>query len=259
MTAGEPRLETDGSVLARDARLARRFVTLADTLVDDYDVLDLLDLLVTSCVDFLDVTAAGLLLKDSRGSVQLVASTSDATRIVELYQVETGAGPCVEAVRSGRPVAAHGLEVLRARWPSFAASAEANGFSSVFACPMRLREETIGALNVFGAHHSSLAEDDLRIAQALADVATIGILQQRSLLRASLVAEQLQTALNSRIVIEQAKGVLAEYARTDMDAAFQALRSHARSTNAKLSVVAERVVRRDLDPARIVGDGPHLA
>jgi GAF domain-containing protein len=254
MTAGDQGREADGSVLTRDARLARRFVTLADTLVDDYDGLDLL---VTSCVDLLDVTAAGLLLKDKRGSVQLVASSSDATRVVELYQIETSEGPCLEAVRSGRPVVAYGLEELRARWPSFASSAESNGFSAVCACPMRLREETIGALNVFGSRHSPLAEDDLRIAQALADVATIGILQQRSLHRASLVAEQLQAALNSRIVIEQAKGVLSEHGKTDMDRAFRALRSHARSTNSKLGVVADRLVRRELDPGQVLGGDPH--
>jgi transcriptional regulator with GAF, ATPase, and Fis domain len=253
MTAGDPGLGADGSTITRDALLARRFVTLADTLVDDFDVLDLLDQLVTSCVDLLGVTAAGLLLKDQRGSVQLLASSSEATRIVELYQLETSEGPCLEAVRSGRPVRAEGVEELRSRWPSFAVAAESNGFGSVCACPMRLREQTIGALNVFGSEESPLAADDVRIAQALADVATIGILQQRSLHRASLVAEQLQTALNSRVVIEQAKGVLAEHGRTDMDGAFKALRAHARSTNTKLGTVAEQLVRRQLEPGQVLG------
>jgi len=253
MTAGDPRLDADGTTTTRDAMLARRFVTLADTLVDDYDVLDLLDQLVTACVDLLDVTAAGLLLKDQRGSIQLLASSSEATRIVELYQLETREGPCLEAVQSGRTVVADGLTELRSRWPSFAASAEANGFGSVCACPMRLRDQTIGALNVFGSEASQLAADDLRIAQALADVATIGILQQRSLHRASLVAEQLQSALNSRVVIEQAKGVLAEYAKTDMDGAFRALRAHARSNNRKLGAVADELVRRRLDPGEVLG------
>jgi transcriptional regulator with GAF, ATPase, and Fis domain len=253
MTAGDPRLEADGSITTRDALLARRFVTLADTLVDDYDVLDLLDQLVTSCVDLLDVTAAGLLLKDQRGSIELLASSSEATRVVELYQLEASEGPCLDAVRSGRPVVAEGLAELRSRWPSFATSAETNGFESVCACPMRLREETIGALNVFGSGESPLVADDMRIAQALADVATIGILQQRSLHRASLVAEQLQSALNSRVVIEQAKGVLAEYGKTDMDRAFQALRSFSRNRNRKLGAVADQLVRRQLDPGQVIG------
>jgi transcriptional regulator with GAF, ATPase, and Fis domain len=236
----------------RDTLLARRFVALADTLVDDYDVLDLLDRLVTDCVDLLDVTAAGLLLADQRGNLQLMASSSEESRVLELFQLEDREGPCLESVRTSSTVTATDMAEMERRWPRFAVVALAAGYTSVHAFPMRLREETIGALNLFGSKGSSIAEDDQLIAQALADIATIGILQQRSLHRASLVAEQLQVALNTRIVVEQAKGVLAEYARVDMPTAFAALRSYARGSNQKIGVVADALVRRDLPPGEIL-------
>ena len=238
---------------SRDTLLARRFVALADTLVDDYDVVELLDVLVMSCVELLGVTAAGLLLIDQRGDLQLVASSSEATRLVELYQLENHQGPCLEALRTGSQVRVESLREMEARWPRFAAAAAAVGFGSAHACPMRLREETIGALNLFGSEGLPMADQDLHIAQALADVATIGILQQRSLHRVSQLAEQLQTALNSRIVIEQAKGVLAEHGGVDMDSAFTALRAFARGRNSKLGVIAAQVVRREIPPEEVLG------
>jgi GAF domain-containing protein len=231
--------------------LARHFVALADTLVDDYDVADLLDRLVLSCIEVLDVTAAGLLLVDPLGHLQLVASSSEATRVVEIYQLETHEGPCLEAFRTGRPVTIDSGEELHRRWPSFAESAHSEGFHAVHAYPMRLRETTIGALNLFGSGSSGMSAEDMEIAQSLADVATIGILQQRSLQRAELVTAQLQAALNSRVVIEQAKGLLAEYAHVDMEAAFNALRSYARDGNVKLGVAAQHLVRRELSPEHV--------
>ena len=244
----------DGDVVTKEAMLARRFVALADTLVDDYDLVDLLDQLVTSCVELLGMADAGLLLKDPEGDLQVLASTSEASRVLELYQLESADGPCLESVRTGRPVSAHDVDELQSRWPEFAAMAVSHGYLAVHACPLRLREETIGALNVFGTEAAPLQAEDLRIAQALADVATIGILQQRSLHRSWLVAEQLRNALDSRIVIEQAKGVLAEHGKTDMERAFHTMRAYARRTNSKLGVIAEQLVRRELSPDQIVAD-----
>jgi transcriptional regulator with GAF, ATPase, and Fis domain len=236
----------------RDTLLARRFVTLADTLVDDYDVVDLLDRLVSDCVDLLDVTAAGILLSDQRGNLQLMASSSEESRVLELFQLEDREGPCLEAVSTSSPVAVTDVTEMAGRWPRFAVAAQAAGYTSVHAFPMRLRHETIGALNLFSSGSTTISPDDQLIAQALADVATIGILQQRSLHRASLVAEQLQTALNTRIVVEQAKGVLAEYAGVGMSVAFNALRSYARGSNQKIGVVADALVRRDLPPGEVL-------
>lgn len=219
----------------------RTLVELADTLVDDFDVVDLLTLLSDRCVEVLDVSAAGIMLVSPEGDLRVIASSSEAMRIVELFELQTDEGPCVDCYREGALIMNPDLVASGGRWPRFSPVALESGFRSAHALPMRLRGAVIGALNLFRADTGHLEEQDVLAAQALADVATIAILQHRVGLQAHLVNEQLNEALNSRIVIEQAKGVIAERAGIDTDEAFQRLRHHARSNNLRLADVAREV------------------
>jgi transcriptional regulator with GAF, ATPase, and Fis domain len=228
----------------REKTLAAAFVSLADTLVDDYDVIDLMDRLTTHCVELIPADAAGLLLADRRRGLNVVSSSTEHVKVVELFQLEADEGPCLDCFRSSRVVAAPDLRTAKTRWPRFVARAQAEGFQSVYAVPLRLRAQTIGALNLFSARADALAATELRLAQALADVATIGILQERAIRDRDMLAEQLQSAVTSRVIIEQAKGVLAERSGLDMPDAFAVLRGHARRTNRRLSDLARDVVNR---------------
>ena len=227
----------------REHRVAAAFVELADTLVDDYDVIDVLDRLVAHSVALLDADAAGIMLADARGRLRVVASSNEESDWTELLQVQADEGPCVDCVRTGRPVTVTDLNEAAHRWPRFTAALAGRGtYRSVHALPLRLRGQAIGGMNLFHSIPGPLPEADLHLGQALADIATIGILQERAIRHGEVLAEQLQTALNSRVIVEQAKGVLAQYGNIAMDAAFDRLRDHARSRNLRLVDVARRVV-----------------
>ncbi|HVE97960.1 MAG TPA: GAF and ANTAR domain-containing protein [Mycobacteriales bacterium] len=227
--------------------LTETFVTLADTLVADYDVVDLLDRLVMASVDLLGVTASGLLLDDQTGHLALVASSSEESRLLELFQLQHDQGPCVDCVHDGAPVSVDDLAAHRDRWPLFVPAALELGFRSMTAVPLRLREHVVGGLGMFHEGPVTMSPDNQRLAQALADVATIGILQRRSVHRSTVVAGQLQHALTSRIAIEQAKGVLAERLSIGVDQALDVMRRYARSHNEKLTEVALAVVNGAVD------------
>lgn len=225
-----------------EQHLAEAFVEMADTLVDDFDLIDFLHVLTDRCVRLLNISAAGLLLTDQRGALQLVAASTEQTRLLELFQLQTDQGPCVECFRTGKPVEVVDLAASTDRWPRFVEAAHRTGFAAVHALPMRLRTDVIGALNLFSTEARPLGAGTVRLGQALADVATIGLLQARAIRQRDTLAEQLQTALNSRVLIEQAKGVIAERRHIDMDQSFILLRGSARSRNRRLSDLARAVV-----------------
>ncbi len=245
--------------MARERDLADAFVDLADTLASDYDVTDLLYRLVEHSVTLLDAAEAGLLLTDQRGSLHVMASSDERTRLLELFQLQADEGPCLECYRTGEPVAVPDLREAIERWPRFAPAAIGEGYAAVHAVPLRLREEVIGALNLFSTHPGELPDDGLQVARALAAAATIGILHERAAHRREEVIGQLEGALNSRIVIEQAKGVLAERGGVEMDEAFRRLRAHARDTNTRLAQVARDVVDGSHDAESVLAGQPDKA
>jgi transcriptional regulator with GAF, ATPase, and Fis domain len=249
-------LESVEAAVGKELQLSEAFVALADSLVADYDVADLLHRLADHCVRLLDVAAAGLLLADQRGSLQVVAASSETSRLLELFQLQHDQGPCLDCYHTGTAVTVPDVDLATDLWPIFAAETHAAGYRSVHALPMRLRDDVIGTLNLFGTLPGPLADADARIGQALADVATIAILQERAIRHQEMLAEQLQRALTSRIMIEQAKGVLAERGKLDMDQAFNRLRRYARNTNTRLTDLACGIVDGTYDVAAVLTPHP---
>lgn len=231
----------------REQLLTRAFVGLADTLVDDYDIIELLDRLISYSVELLAADAAGILLADSQDILRVVAASQEDAEVMELLQLQADQGPCLDCFHTRAAVSVPDLVQAAGRWPVFVAAVGQRGaYRSVHALPLRLRGDAIGTLNLFHRQPGPLPEADLALGQALADVATIGILSERAIRRSEVLTEQLQTALNSRVIIEQAKGVLAQHGNLSMDAAFDRLRRYARTHHALLSDVARQVVETDL-------------
>jgi GAF domain-containing protein len=224
-------------------RLATIFVEIADTLVDEFDLLEFLNMLTERAAGLVGAAAVGLMLADQRGRLEFMAGSDENVRLVELFQLQNQEGPCLEAFQAGAPVINVDLGAAAGQWPQFAPRATAAGFRSVHAFPLRLREQVIGALNVFGnTTGGDLAERDVPIIQSLADVATIALLQERAIRRGEELTEQLQGALNSRIVIEQAKGVIAQVRGVTVDEAFAVIRAYARSHNHRLVDLSHTIV-----------------
>lgn len=228
-------------------RLAEVFVEVADTLVDDFDLVEFLESLTRHTAEVSDAASAGLLLADPHGQLQYMASSATSVKLLELFQLQYQEGPCLDCFRTGAAVVNSDLHQARHRWPLFAPRAVEAGFQSVHAFPLRHRQQVIGALNLFSTDLGHLDPADVPIIQGLADIATIALLQERTIRSAEILTEQLQSALNSRITIEQAKGVLARTHGISVDAAFDLMRAYARAHHHRLSDVAQAVVT---DPTR---------
>jgi GAF domain-containing protein len=234
--------------MSRESDVVKTLVDMADTLVDDYDVVDMLTGLADRCVSLLGVSAAGVMLAAPAGDLNLVASSSEAMRLLELFELQAQEGPCLDAFRTGEAVEHQTLEAGAGRWPSFSAAALRAGFLSALAVPLRLRKVTMGALNLLRATREPMAEADLIVARAFADLAALSISQHRASVDALRLNEQLSAALTSRIVIEQAKGVISERAGVDLTEAFRRLRTFARDSNLRLTDVAQEAIDGTLDP-----------
>ena len=234
--------------MTREADIIQSLVDMADTLVTDYDIVDLLTGLADRCVHLLGISAAGVMLASPRGDLRLAASSSEAMRVLELFELQAREGPCLDAFSTGERVAHENLRAGAGRWPRFATVAVEAGFQSAFALPLRLRDEIIGALNMVSVEQTPMNEADVLVARAFADLAAISVLQHRAASEHQTVNEQLTNALTSRVTIEQAKGVLFERAGIDMADAFARLRSYARNHNLRLTDVARAAIDGTLDP-----------
>jgi GAF domain-containing protein len=224
-------------------RLATIFVEVADTLVDDFDLIDFLQLLTDRAASLVDAAAVGIVLADPRGRLEFMAGSDENVRMLELYQLQSHEGPCLEAFQSARAVINVDLGAAAGRWPKFAPRATALGFHAVHAFPLRLRQQVIGAMNVFGATKGGdFGDTDVTVIQALADVASIALIQERAIRRGEVLTEQLQRALNSRVIIEQAKGAVAQARGVSVDEAFASIRRYARANNERLTEVAQAIV-----------------
>lgn len=241
--------------MSREQRIIETFVELADTMVDEFDVIEFLHHLAERCAELLDCAEAGLLLADAAGLLRVMASSSERSEALELLQSQNSEGPCFECFHRGRPVFSENLAADSARWPMFAPAAIDKGFRSVQALPMRVRAETVGALNLFRAEPGRIGERDVALGQGMADIAAIALLHERTVRESRGIVEQLQAALNSRVVIEQAKGLLAERAQIGVDSAFERLRGYARARNRRLSDVARELIDGRLDHAAVLS-GP---
>ena len=233
--------------MAREQRIVATFVEFADTLVADFDVVEFLHRVAERCVELLDCVETGVLIADAAGGLRAMASSSERSEALELLQAQNDEGPCFECYRTGRPVFSEDLSADADRWPLFAPAALRAGFASVHAVPMRAHGQTIGALNLFRSRAGRLAEPDVPVSQGMADIAAIGLLNERRARETYDTVSQLQRALQSRVVIEQAKGLLAERLQISMDEAFARLRGYARGHSRRLSEVADELIAGHLD------------
>lgn len=249
--AGDPTAVRSPREPVDAARLVATCVELADTLAEDFDLIDFLYTLVFRCVEILDISEVGLMLGDGRGRLRVMASSTEEMRMLELFQLQNKQGPCLECYSTGEPVDEPDLAAATERWPLFAPEAVRSGLRAAHALPMRLRAQTVGALNLFHVDPGGLRPLDTAIAQGLVDVATIGLIQVQLGQRRQVLLDQLRIALNSRVVVEQAKGMLAEQHAITPTAAFTLLRSHAREHRYRLTELAYAVIDNRAEAAEL--------
>jgi GAF domain-containing protein len=242
---------------SRESAIVDAFVYLADTLVDDFDVIEFLHYLTERCVEFGTVDEAAVMLAAPNGHLQAVAASTERSRLLELFELQNVEGPCLDAFRTGTVVAVDDLSVEAERWPTFAPHAVDVGYRAVHSIPLKLRERIIGALNLLRAEPGAVSTADAKLLRALTDIATIGVLQERTIAGLGTHASGLQLALTSRIRIEQAKGILAERHRLTVDDAFALLRTYTRRRGLRLTDVAIGVVERSISiPSPSTGHWP---
>ncbi len=225
----------------RETRVLDAVVSLVDTLLEDFDVVDLLTELTERCAQLLDVAAAGFLLADPLNQLRLLAATTEQARELELFQLQADEGPCVECYASGQPVSIADLRTAGDRWPRFVPAALDAGFTAVHAVPMRAAGIVLGALGLFGARPGELSDADRLVAQTLAHIACVAILQERAPTPAT-VMPQLRSALASRVIVEQAKGLLRESLDVSVEDAFLLLRAYSRANGEHMTDVARRLM-----------------
>ncbi|PPF27417.1 transcriptional regulator [Rathayibacter tritici] len=227
---------------SREHSVIKTFVALSDTLVDDYDVVDFTQTLVESSATLFDAVSAGLVLADPAGSLEVLASTDEDARLIELLQLDRGSGPCIQCFETGQPVIVEDVRAVGAEWAEFRERAIEIDVLAAHCVPMRSGGTTIGSLSLFQSRPGRLDRDDIAVVQAFADVATIGILHQRALQQSTVTQEQLQRALDSRVLIEQAKGILAYAHRTTVEQAFEVLRVRSRATSTPITTLAQEII-----------------
>lgn len=228
--------------MANEGLVISTLVEMADNLVEEFDVIDLVTLLSHRCAEALDVDAAGVMLASPEGELQYLASSSESMRLLEVFQIQTDEGPCIDCFNSGEPIVNHALSVNDGRWPRFTPVALEAGFASVHCLPLRLRGRTIGALNFLRTREGWLDSYEVTLAQSMADLATITLIQHRAAADAKVLNLQLSYALNSRIIIEQAKGMVAQATNCGLREAFALIRSYARSHHLGLTALATSLV-----------------
>ncbi len=260
MAADDDRQVVDrgsAGLATRERQVTATLLALADTLVSEYDVLEYLELLLQRCLAVVGAVAGGVMLAGRDGELELVASSDDDMRVLELFELQRRQGPCIDSFRSGEHLVATDLDAS-SRWPLVGAAAASRGFRSAVAVPMRLRGDVIGVLNLFRADPDQIEPDDVRLARAFADMATIGILHERAVRESRVLADQLQGALHSRVVVEQAKGMLAERGQLPVDESFRLLRAYARSHNLRLRALAADLVSGAVAMDAVLADPPHV-